>query len=388
MSTETPILPEALTHEEAVRRAKALAPRIRERALRCERERRVPRESIDEFVAAGLGRIMTPKRWGGYEMSHDVAADVILEISAACASTGWCCSFLLIHVWWFTAFPIEAQHDVYGDGPDVNLAASFAERGGTATAVDGGFRLSGRFKWTSGVDHCTWTMVGAHTLGAGAPHNRLFLLPQKDYRVEDTWYNAGLRGTGSNDVVVDDVFVPAYRTVGFEEVRKCTAPARQIVDGPVYKMPSRARNHELVAPMLGAARGALEDWLRWSRGRVSNYNGASFTDDAHRQLTTSHVEALLDAAELVMRRNLALVRNGGPFSDDVLSLIHASGGRSALWICEASDLLLRMAGASGLLDENSIQRAWRDVHAISMHGSLNAGVSGTERGRILLSAER
>jgi 3-hydroxy-9,10-secoandrosta-1,3,5(10)-triene-9,17-dione monooxygenase len=386
---ETAVKPETLTHEEAVSRAKALAPRIRERALRAERERKIPRESIDEFVDAGLGRIMTPKRWGGYEMSHDTACDVILEIGKACGSTAWCTSFLLTHVWWFTAFPIEAQADVYADGPDVNMAASFSERGDKQVVpVPGGFRLTGRWKWASGVDHSTWTMVGGVVPPGEEPqHTRIFIVPKNDYRIEDTWHNVGLRATGSNDVLIDDVFVPEHRSVRLQGIRDCTAPGRLVIDGDPYRLPQRTRNHELIAPALGAVRGAFEEWKSWSRGRASNYSGAKLSDDVHKQLATSHIETDLDAAELILRRNLALIRNGGPIDEPTRALIHASGGRSMEWICSAADSLLHISGASGLFDDNPIQRAWRDARAISAHGSLNAGNSGVARGRVLLGLE-
>lgn len=374
-----------LTHEEAVRRARALAPRIRERALRCERERRVPRETIEEFVASGLHRIMTPGRWGGDEISHDCAADVILEISSACASTGWNCSWLLAHVWWFMAFPIEAQHDVYHAGPDVLLAASFGEFQGTATETDGGYRLSGHWRWASGVDHCTWIMLGARTTGGREePHARIFLVPLSDYRVEDTWYNVGLRGTGSNDVFVDDAFVPEHRSVRLREIAECTAPGRQVVNGNIFRLPGRSRNHEIIAPALGAARGAFAYWTEWSRGHRSNADDRRFASDVHRQIGTGQIEADLEAVDLVMRQNLDRIRNGGPIDDETRNVIHASGARSFSRLCDATTALLRMGGASALYDANPIQRAWRDVHAIAAHRSLNVYTSAAERGRDLL----
>lgn len=374
-----------MTHEEAMRRTRALVPKLRERALRCERERRVPHESIEEFVQAGLLRTFTPKRWGGYEISHDLAADIILEISAACANTGWNCSWLMAHIWWFMAFPLQAQFDVYGDGPDVLLAASFSELQGTATEVDGGYRISGHWRWASGVDHCTWIMLGARTTGAHEPqHGRIFLLPPEDYRVEDTWYNVGLRGTGSNDVFASEVFVPAYRSVRLLEISNCTAPGRQVINGNIYRLPGKSRNHEIIAPALGAARGAFAHWLEWSRGRSSNRDGQRFTEDVHRQVGTAQVEADLEAVELVMRRNLDRIRNGGPIDDETRSLIHSSGVRSFQLLCNATTQLLRMGGASALFDTNPIQRAWRDVHAIAAHGSLNVNSSAAERGRELL----
>jgi 3-hydroxy-9,10-secoandrosta-1,3,5(10)-triene-9,17-dione monooxygenase len=376
-----------LTHEEAVKRARRLAVRCRERALRCERERRVPRESIEEFVDAGLQRIFQPRRWGGYEISHDCAADVILEIAAACGNTGWNCSWLLAHIWWFMAFPLEAQHDVYGDGPDVCLAAAFGERQGTAVEVDGGFRLSGHWRWASGVDNCTWIMLGGRTSGGSEqPHARLFLVPLSECRIEDTWYNVGLRGTGSNDVLGEDLFVPEHRSVRYEEIQNCTAPGRLAVTGNIYRLPGKSRNHEIIAPALGAARGAFAHWIEWSNGRASYRTGEVFTKDVHRQIGTAQIEADLDAVELIMRKNLDRIRNGGPIDDPTRHVIHASGVHSFQKICDATTRLLRMGGASALFDSNPIQRAWRDVHAIAAHASLSVYTSAAERGRDLLES--
>ena len=208
---------------------------------------------------------------------------------------------------------------------------------------------------------------------------------RQDYRVEDTWYNVGLRGTGSNDVVVDDAFVPAYRSVKLKEISDGTAPGRQVITGDIYRLPGRARNHEIIAPALGAARGALAHWIEWSRGRTSNRDGKVFTSDVFRQAGTSQVESDLDAVELVMRANLDRIRHGGPIDESTRALIHASGARSFRRICDATTELLRMGGASALFDENPIQRAWRDVHSIGNHGSLNAWASAAHRGEILLT---
>ena len=231
-------------------------------------------------------------------------------------------------------------------------------------------------------------MLGATTTGGREkPHGRAFLVPLEDYKVEDTWFNVGLRGTGSNDVIVDDVFVPEYRSVRLQEIKDGTAPGRAVINGDIYRLPGRSRNHEIIAPALGAARGAFAHWLDWSRGRTSNRDGQRFTEDVHRQVGTAQVESDLDAVELVMRRNLDRIRNGGPIDEPTRALIHASGARSFQRICNATTLLLRMGGASALFDTNPIQRAWRDVHAIAAHGSLNVNSSAAERGRELLSPD-
>ena len=240
-----------LTHGEAVRRARALAPAIAERALRAERERRVPLESIEEFVAAGLGRILQPQRWGGFEISHDAAFDVILEISAACGSTGWCTSLLNMHDWWLASFPDEAQHDVWRDGPDVNLAGAISPLNGKAAPADGGYRLSGHWGWASGIDHCSWVIATAMTPAQDGGHEaRCFVIPAATCKVNDNWFNVGLRGTGSKELAVDDLFVPAHRSLAMADLREATSPGLAVNTGP--HLPRAARHAELRAGRAGA----------------------------------------------------------------------------------------------------------------------------------------
>jgi 3-hydroxy-9,10-secoandrosta-1,3,5(10)-triene-9,17-dione monooxygenase len=379
-----------LTHEEAVRRARALAPSIRARAMRAEKERRIPRETVEEFVGAGLARLLTPERWGGYEISHDAACDVVMAVSAACASTGWCCSFLNIHTWWLAQFPEEGQHDVWRDTPDVNLAAVIAPQGNKAIAVDGGYRIGGRWSWASGVDHCHWAILTAvaNDNETEKPYSRCFVIPRQDYAIEDTWFNVGMKGTGSNDVIVDDVFVPAHRSVALSDIHEGTTPGAKVNTGPIYGIPSASRKYELVAPALGAARGAFAEWLDWSCGRTVSATGQAVAESAHIHIHVAEAETDLDAAALIQQRNLDLIRNGPPI--DMLTRAHilSSSAQSMKLVCRAMDVLFHSSGSSGMRDESPIQRAWRDVHTIASHISLNPDSGGMIRGRLLIAEGR
>lgn len=380
---------EGMTREEAVRRAQALAPGIRARAQRCEAERRVPLQSIEEFVGAGLGRLLLPRRWGGAELSHDAAFDVVLEIAAACGSTGWCCGFLNIHDWWMSCFPDEAQHDVWRDGPDVNLAAVIAPLCGRATIADGGYRLSGEWSWASGVDHCSWAIVTAMVPEAdGRIEARCIAVPRADYRVKDTWFNVGLKGSGSKDIIIDDAFVPAHRSVLFSDLREGTTPGARANPGPLYRVPLVARNYSLSAPALGIARGAFREAIEGLRTRVATVSGARVGELAPVQTRLAQAEVLLDAAELLMRRNLDWVRAGDPIDLPTRARSAAASAQAVQMTCDAVDLLLRCGGSRGLFDDNPIQRAWRDVHAIASHFALNADASCQLRGGILLGVGR
>lgn len=378
-----------LTHEEAVRRARALAPTIAERARRAEQERRVPRESIDAIVAAGLGRILQPRRWGGYEVSHDAAFDVAVEISAACGSTGWCASLLNIHDWWLAAFPDEAQHDVWRDTPDVNLAAVISPLGGTAAVVDGGYRVSGHWGWASGIDHCSWLILTATSAGRDdKPEARCLVVPAKDCKVHDTWFNVGLKGTGSKDIVVDDLFVPAHRSLSLADLREATTPGMRVNPGPLYRVPLIARNYALAAPALGIARGAFDDWVEWTRKRVASFTREAVAEQGPVQSEIAEAEAQLDSAEFLMRRNLGFIRDGKPVDLPTRALCSYANARAVQVICAAVHTLFRLSGSRGMFDESPIQRAWRDVHTLASHVSLNPLVAGRLRGQALLGVPR
>jgi len=379
----------ALTHGEAVSRACALAPLLRERAPNTERQRRISDETVEEIVGAGLARILKPRRWGGYEISHDAAFDVAVEIGAACGSTGWCVSLLNIHDWWLALFAEEAQHDVWGDTPDRNLAAMVYPTG-KAPPVDGGYRLTGRWSFVSGVDFSDWAIVAALVFAAeGPPHARHFLIPRKDYAIADTWHNVGMRGTGSNDLIVSDVFVPAHRTISMDDFREGTTAGSRVNTGAIYRGATIGTfAHALSAPALGIARGAFADWLESTRGKMATSTGDAVAEWPHLQIRTAHIQLEIDAAEMLLRRNLDAIRDGGSTERALRTRSSASYGYAVRALCKAVDALVDMGGGRGMRDENPIQRAWRDVHAISAHVGLNPDLSGQARGRFLFGLPR
>ena len=381
--------PSGLTHAEAVQRARALAPMLRERAQRAEDERRVPPESIEAIVDAGLARILQPRRFGGYEISHDAAFDVAVEIASACGSTGWCASLLNMHDWWLAGFPEQAQHDVWSSSPDQRLAAMVYPTGKAAPA-DGGYRLSGHWGFVSGVDHSDWAIVAAMVFAAqGPPHARHFLVPRQNYAVLDTWHNVGMRGTGSNDLVVDDVFVPAHRTLAMDDFREGTTPGSGVNTGPLYRGPMICTfPHALAGPAFGIASGAFAAWLGWTREKTATATGEVVSEWPHVQMRIAQTEAEIDAAEMLLRRNLDVIRDGGPDDPGLRSRSFSTYGQAVKVLCRAVDTLFDMSGARGMRDENVIQRAWRDVHAISAHVGLNTELSGQSRGRYLLGLPR
>src|SRR5215470_265196 len=186
--------------DELVARARALAPKLKERAVEAERERNIPLESVEEYIQAGLLRTIMPRRWGGYEHDHEVQFNIAIELGrSTCGSSAWCLNYLSDHAGILAHFPDEAQHDVWDKNRDACIATSAAPTG-KAEVAPGGYRLNGQWSWSSGIRHSHWVMIGGliHREGEHHPDMRLLLVPASDLAILDTWYCAGLRGSGSH----------------------------------------------------------------------------------------------------------------------------------------------------------------------------------------------
>jgi 3-hydroxy-9,10-secoandrosta-1,3,5(10)-triene-9,17-dione monooxygenase len=371
---------------ELVARAKALAPKLRERALRAERDRNVPPDSVQEYRDAGLLRTLTPKRWGGYEHDHEVQFDIAIELGrSTCASSAWCLNYFTDHNCILAHFPDEAQHEVWSNGPDSCIATSAAPTG-KASVVPGGYKLSGKWSWCSGIRHSPWIMIGGLVFREGEHHPdlRLMLVPTSELQILDTWYCAGLRATGSNTVQADDVFVPEHRTVSFATLRDAHSPGSALNTNPIYRTPFIAvHTYALLGPALGAARGAYDDFVQWTKQRYLTYTQLNIAQHVPVQIRIAEIGAQIDAAELLARRCFATARaDYTGMSIETRTLLRRDFTYAMKMLVEAMDALVKISGSSGLLDDNPVQRAWRDVHAIGSHVVMNWDVPAENYGRL------
>src|SRR5579859_5435086 len=215
-----------------------LLPVFRQRAQETEDNRDVPAGSVKALTEAGFFRLLQPASHGGLEADPIAFYTAVRLIASACGSTGCVASVLGVHPWQLALFPPRAQEDVWGADQGTRMSSSYAPTG-RATIVDDGYVLDGRWSFSSGCDHATWVLLGGIVVdGDGKPVDfRTFLLPASDYAIDDVWDTVGLRGTGSNDIVVDGVLVPAYRSLSFTDVTRCVCPGQQRNPGPLYRIP-------------------------------------------------------------------------------------------------------------------------------------------------------
>jgi 3-hydroxy-9,10-secoandrosta-1,3,5(10)-triene-9,17-dione monooxygenase len=372
--------------DELVARARALAPKLRERAVRAERDRNIPQESVDEYIDAGLIHALQPKRWGGYEHDHEVAFDIAVELGkSTCGSSAWCLNYLTDHACILALFPEEAQHDVWSRNKTACIATSAAPTGKVSVAP-GGYRLDGRWSWCSGLRHSHWIMIGGlvHRAGEDHPDMRLYLVPVAEVKQDDTWYCAGLRGSGSNTSVLDNVFVPEHRSVSFSTLRDACAPGSKTNTNPMYRTPFIAvHSYALLAPVLGLARGGYADFVQWTRQRYLTYTQLNIAQHVPVQLRIAEIAVQIDAAELLARRALATARaDYAGMTIETRTLLRRDFVYAVRMLREAMDDLIKISGSSGLMDNNTLQRCWRDIHAISSHVVMNWDVPAENFGRM------
>jgi 3-hydroxy-9,10-secoandrosta-1,3,5(10)-triene-9,17-dione monooxygenase len=377
----------SVTHEEILARTRELVPAIRERVIEAEHRRRQSDEIVKAYVDAGLIRILLPKRWGGYELPFDTFVDSVLEIAKVDGSAGWCYSLFLGHVWFLALFPEQAQHDVWSENPDALLATSFIPAA-KPVRVDGGYILNGNWPWSSGIDNCSWVMLNTllmPTTEGERPEQYFMLVPRSDYEIVDTWFVTGQKGTGSNNVVLKDVFVPEHRIVKFVDIIMGSAPGTVVNPGPLYRLPMSAALPACQAvPVLGATMGAYEFWREGLRGKVTAYTREKVAELTHVQIRVAEVAAKIDAAELLLRRALDVIRPGTPLDREDVARNHRDYAYLARLCVEAIEQIYIASGASANFEANPLQRYWRDVHAMAAHMALNFDNAGAVFGRSAL----
>ncbi len=382
MATRQTVFQPIPEREEINARIAAMLPLVRENALAGERGRKVADEVIEAFKDTGIHLALQPRRYGGWEHGYETVIDVSSALGTACASTAWVCGLYMIHNWALTLFPEEFQDEIWSETRAVAISGSYAPAG-TATAVDGGFRLSGRFRFSSGCPHADWNLCGAAlpTASGDGTAPAFVLIPKSDYRIDwESWDNVGLAATGSYDVLVDDAFVPARRVLPFAAAMTGNAPGLPAHDNPIYRIPMLACvPYALAMPGVGAARGAIDLFVEENRARETRgavvAGGNRVSDYQTVQKRVGEAEALVDSCLVVAYRDIAETQDEVAANGAVSLETRMRNRRSQSFITHqavaAIDLILAAAGGRSMQASHPIPRAWRDIHSAAAHISLN-----------------
>ena len=377
-------------HAELRGRAEQLLPVLRERAAKCEELRRLPDETLKDFHDSGLFRFQQPKRVGGSELDFVAVIEFGALLARACASSAWNLVNLGSHHLLLGMFPPKAQDDVWGKSADTLIASSFVFPAGRAERVDGGYRISGRWPFSSGVDPSEWNMLAGQVAVAEGepPEQRVFLLPQSDYVIHDTWFAGGLRGTGSKDVEAKDVFVPEHRTLAVADTKGGPTPGSAVNPGPLFQLPVFGLfPYMLSGVALGIAEGLIDDFAAGSAGR-GKMTGAKISAVQSVQLRLGEAAAFARASRLFQETNCreaqAMIARGEVPDLKTKARYRLEGAYAVDWAVRAVDTMFMLSGASGLYESGHVARAMRDAHAVKQHFSFNTDVAGTTYGRVAL----
>lgn len=371
----------AASREELLRRVSRLVPVLRERAARAEQLRQIPPETVQDLVASGLVRIGNPDRYGGHAIEIDAAYEVGWELGRGCGSTAWCYSLWTIHNWWVGHFTEQAQEEFFAGGSDTLCSTGLNPAGAEAEAVDGGFRLSGRWGFSSGCDVASWAMVAIPGPG---PDGRIWLLiPRSDYEIHDTWFASGVRGSGSKDIVVKDAFVPAYRAMDPNRAGDGDWTGWELHRRLSYRVPLRClAGWDLAAPLIGMAQGVVDEFTSRLRGTSGPGRTA---DSVALQLRLAEASAEVDAARSLHRHDiremLDKATRGAEFTAMDRARYHRDKAFVARLCLQAVNRLFEAGGARAVLDADPIQRFHRDAHAVAHHQALSWDVPAEEFGR-------
>lgn len=379
-----------MQEQELIDRMTALVPMLEAHAAEAERLRRPVDAVMRAIEDTQAYRWFVPRRFGGFEFSMEGFVRVGMALGEGCLSTAWVTTFCMEHNWLMGLFDREAQEDIFGRQPYIIAPGALAPKG-KAVPVAGGFRLSGRWEWGTGVMHADWVMVGA--MGPGAtpdvPDLYMYLLPIDEVRVIDTWHTAGMVGTGSNDIEVEDVFVPAHRRANVSAMRAGASPGAAFLDSPTYRMPMLpVLGLTAAAPAVGCARRAVDLFRRRLSERVV-YGTAN--KQAERAVAQVRLAGLVTRMGRTERELVELAREvtaWGHCHERCGDLERAGLKlRIAEVVRQARDIVRDVVEASGahahFLD-NPLQRFQRDLHTLSCHTVFDVDLGAENYGRLLL----
>ncbi|HET8561448.1 MAG TPA: flavin-dependent monooxygenase [Marmoricola sp.] len=353
-----------------------LLPQIRERADDAERLRVVPESSIKELEETGFFRLLQPRRFDGLEADPVDFFTAVRDIAGACGSTGWVSSVLGVHPWQVALFADEAQQAVWGSDTGTRLSSSYAPTG-KAVITDGGFQLSGKWSFSSGCDHAQWVLLGGLVFdGDGNVVDfRTFLVPREKYQIVDVWNVVGLRGTGSNDIVVEETFIPEAHTLSMGDTGRCYGPGQEQNPSDLYKLPFHSIFTTTIStPIIGMACGAYDEHVAMQQKRVrAAYAGEKASLDPFAAVRIARASSEIDAAWALtmnnIREEMALVAKGEKIPLSLRLKVRRDQVLGTQRAIDAIDSLFEASGGRALAEGTYLQRAWRDAHAGRVHAA-------------------
>jgi alkylation response protein AidB-like acyl-CoA dehydrogenase len=374
-------------------RARALIPLLAERAPAAAAARKLPAETIAEYRAAGILRILQPRRFGGMQGRFSLFSRIVEELTHGCASSGWVYAVLAEHQWIIAQYPEQAQLDVWGENPEAVASSSLAPRA-AAKRVPGGWRLSGRYTFSSGCDYAQWAIIGAFLGELGDPATIAYLLvPLGEVDIEDDWQVLGLLGTGSKSLILRDVFVPGHRVVMVSDLFAGTPPGAEVhPDYPVLRAPrGYLVSYSLPPVPIALGQRALDIACRAFAGRVSR-GVRRLAQSEYVQMTLAEASAAIDAATLMLHHgreaSTAAVGSGRRITEAEALRARRDMTYAQHQVGWAIERLCELSGARSVYDADPLSQIRRDVHTMLTHTAASRQAAMTPYGQMLMARHR
>jgi len=376
------------SEKDLIARAEALIPVLRSRVEETEAGRSLTAETRRDLMESGVHRVFQPKRFGGAEGSLRSGVDILAAIGQGCAATAWVLVQNMTHNWMVARWPIEAQEAVWGEEPAALLSGILIPGLGKARRVEGGYRLSGRWPFLSGVNVCDWALFTAFTDGPnGEKEDRHFLLPRSDFEIIDTWKSVGLRGTCSNDARVDDAFIPEHMTTTVESLKGSIPPpgAESLAPYcPCYAM----FGVYIGAAALGAAEAAVALYVDQARKRVATSSSMAVANFMTQHIKISEALACLRAARLMLYGvcDLAteILASGRLPNDEERTRFRSEAAFAGRLSTQAVNLVWDAGGGGVVYDHNPLSQAFRDASTAARHLTQNWDINAAAHGRVVI----
>jgi len=366
-----------------------MLPALKARSEAATAARSVPAETVREMQEAGLFRVLQPKRYGGYEHDPQVFFDIQTTLAEGCMSTAWIYGVIGVHPFQLGLFDAKAQADVWSKD-DATLVSSSYQPVGKVERVEGGFRLSGRWGFSSGCDHCQWTFLGAlipPLEPGGPPEMRTFLLPRSDYQIVHDWNVFGLQATGSHGIIVDHAFVPEHRTHKAVDGFLCKNPGQLQNTAPLFRLPwAQVFVRAVSSAAIGALQGALNAFIAIAAKRVSTNTGKSTKLDPFALNAAARTQSAILEMKSVLYKSfddmMARIRAGEeiPVADRIRYRFESSQvARRCAVLC---DELMPLLGGRAIYMDSPVVRYWLDINAARAHVANDPAIIGTSLGAL------
>lgn len=381
-------------YAEALKRARELIPLLKQEASASEKLTHITPATLNALHETGLLRYMQPKRWGGMELDFVAVFDIPEMLGRGDASAAWTFTNLSAHHRLLALWDDKAQEEIWGDNPDACIASGIAYIQGRGRKVDGGYVVSGKWGFSSGVDVSTWNMLACVVYDGDKPVDwRMCLMPKSDYQIIDDWQTLGMRGTGSRSVQCKDVFVPEHRALCMHSAKPGFAfPGWKVNTAPQYRIPlSGFGGTGIGGTMVGNAQAMLDEMIATVKARSTSYTGAKMRDFQAVQLRIGMAAAKIDAVRAWLRNDCIeaqnIIESGGNLDTEQRLRYKRNSAVGIKLATEAVDTLYEMAGAGGIYDASVMQRYFRDAHAAAGHINFSVDAQLSPWGVVALGGE-